>query len=248
MRVALFVPCYVDQLQPEVGLAAASVLERYGVEVAFPAEQTCCGQPLWNAGHAAGARPLARRMAAAFAGCEHVVAPSASCVAMVRRHYAALDPEAARLAPRVRELCEFLVDVLGVDRVAGRFPHRVGLHASCHGLRELGLGPSSERPALATPDRVRRLLASLEGIELVTLDRPDECCGFGGTFSVDEEAVSCLMGIDRLEDHERAGAEIVTSVDGSCLAHLSAVARRRGRGPRTLHVAEILARALEAPP
>lgn len=251
MHVGLFVPCYVDQLFPDVGLAAAEVLARHGVEVEYPREQTCCGQPLWNDGDAAGARPLAERFARVFERYEHVVAPSASCVAMVRRHYGELAPGAAGVGMRARELCEFLVDVLGVERLAGRFPHRVGLHASCHAVRELHLAPPSERPAAwgttAGRDKVRTLLASLEGIELVELERPDECCGFGGSFAVEEEAVSCLMGRDRLADHERAGAEVITSVDASCLAHLEGLARRRGAGPRTLHVAELLARALAAP-
>jgi L-lactate dehydrogenase complex protein LldE len=232
VRVALFVPCYVDQLFPEVGLAAAELLERHGATVEFPFEQTCCGQPHWSAGHAREARPLAERFARVFAGFEHVVAPSGSCVAMVRRHYAELAPAAGAIAPRVRELCEFLVDVLGVTRVPGRFPHRVGLHASCHA---------------GSPERVRALLACLDGIELVLPSRGDECCGFGGSFCVGEEAVSCLMGLDRLADHERAGAEIVTSVDSSCLAHLAGLVRRRGSGPRTMHVAEILA-GREPPP
>jgi L-lactate dehydrogenase complex protein LldE len=247
VRVALFVPCYVDQLWPDVGLAAVEVLERQGVEVVFPEAQTCCGQPFANAGHPAEARALGRRSVAAFAGFEHVVCPSGSCVAMLRRELPRLlEGEATALAPRVRELCEFLVDVLGVTSVAGRFPHRVGLHPSCHGLRELGLARGSERMA-ASFDKVAPLLASLDGLELVVTERPDECCGFGGTFATGEADVSCRMGLDRLAAHEAAGAEVLTSVDASCLLHLRGLAERRGSRLRAMHVAEILA-GREPPP
>ena len=240
MRVALFVPCYVDQLWPEVGLAAADVLEGLGVEVHFPEAQTCCGQPFANAGFEAEARRLARRFLEVFEGSEHVVCPSGSCVAMVRRHFAALLGEEAPLCGRVHELCEFLVDVLGAPRLAVRFPHRVGLHPSCHGLRDLGLARASERSGPAF-DKVATLLAGIDGLELVSAERGDECCGFGGTFAVDEPEVSCRMGIDRLGAHQRAGAQVVTSVDASCLLHLRGLAERRASPLRVMHVAEILA-------
>lgn len=246
MRVALFVPCYVDQLWPRVGLATVRVLERLGAEVVFPEEQTCCGQPMANAGCADDAAPLARRFLEIFGGFEAVVCPSGSCTSMVRNHY---DPFLAgrpgfdRLKQRTFELCEFLVDVLGVKALDGAYPHRVGLHRSCHGLRELGLGTPSER-LLPRASKVDDLLASLRGIELVPLARADECCGFGGTFAVAEEAVSCLMGKDRLADHARAGAEIVTGTDVSCLMHLEGLARREKVPLRFKHVAEVMAEAL----
>lgn len=242
MHVALFVPCYVDQLFPRVAWATVEVLERHGCEVAFPEGQSCCGQPLLTAGDRSGAERLARRFREVFADADHVVAPSASCVATVRRRHAGLLADGARGTGRVRELCEFLVDVLGVERTPGRFPHRVGLHPSCHGLRELGLGSPSERSE-ARRDPARTLLASLEGIELVRPERPDECCGFGGSFATTEAAVSCRMGRDRVRDHRRAGAEVITATDVSCLAHLDGVARREREPVRTLHVAEILAEA-----
>jgi L-lactate dehydrogenase complex protein LldE len=166
-------------------------------------------------------------------------------VATVRHLYPrALDgsPQLADLSARTFELCEFLTDALGIERWEGRFAHRVGLHRSCHGLRELRLGRASER--VEPPfDKVERLLASLVGISLAPLGRADECCGFGGSFAVEEEAVSCAMGRDRLDDHERGSAEIVTSVDGSCLLHLSGLIRREGRPLEVMHVAEILARS-----
>jgi L-lactate dehydrogenase complex protein LldE len=176
---------------------------------------------------------------------------------MVRNHYEAFlggRPGFERLRGSTFELCEFLVDVLGVGGAAapsagpgaapisGRFLHKVGLHHSCHGLRELRLGSGSERRVPGF-DKVGSLLRRIEGIELVELQRSDECCGFGGTFSVNEEAVSCMMGKDRIADHERAGAEIVTAADMSCLMHLEGLIRRERRPLRVMHVAEILAEA-----
>jgi len=245
MRAALFVPCYVDQLWPRAGLSAVRVLEAHGVEVAFPEEQTCCGQPMANAGLASAAEPLARRFLEVFGGFDAVVCPSGSCTSMVRNHYdpfLAGAPGFEKLKAHTYELCEFLVDVLGVRAAKGRFPHRVALHQSCHGLRELGLGIPSESMHPRT-NKVSALVGSIEGIELVPLARADECCGFGGTFAVAEEAVSALMGRDRLADHARAGAEIVTGTDVSCLMHLEGLARREGRKLRFMHVAEVLAEA-----
>ena len=246
MKVALFIPCYVDQFYPAVGLATARVLERMGCEVVFPEDQTCCGQPMANAGFAKDAAPLARRFLKVFQGHEAVVCPSGSCASMVRNHYRGLvgdDPRYPALRAATYELCEFLVDVLRVGRVRGRYPRKVGLHQSCHGLRELRLGSGSERPVAAF-DKVALLLRSLDGLELVSLSRPDECCGFGGTFAVAEEAVSCLMGRDRIADHLRAGAEEVTGTDVSCLMHLDGLARRAGTRLVFRHVAEILAEAM----
>jgi L-lactate dehydrogenase complex protein LldE len=246
MRVALFVPCYVDQLFPQVALAAVRVLEKHGVEVVFPEEQTCCGQPMANAGCDEDAAPLARRFVEIFRGYDAVVCPSGSCTSMVRNHYAGLvggHPAYAEVRQRTYELCEFLVDVAGVKALDGAYAHKVGLHQSCHGLRELHLGVPSER-MLPRTSKVGALLASLRGIELVPLARADECCGFGGTFAVAEEAVSCLMGKDRLADHVRAGAEIVTGTDVSCLMHLDGLARREKVPLRFRHVAEVIAEAI----
>ena len=243
VTVALFVPCHVDQLYPQVGMAALKVLERHGVKVEFPEEQTCCGQPMANSGCADEARPLAERFLRVFGGFEYVVAPSGSCVSMVRNHYPDLLPASDALESvrrRTMELCEFLTDVLHVERVEGRFPHKVGLHRSCHGLRGLRLGSGSERNVPAF-DKVKGLLSGLEGITLLEPSRPDECCGFGGTFSVNEAPVSALMGKDRLADHERMGAEVITGVDASCLMHLDGLARRAGKAIRVRHVAELLA-------
>jgi len=244
MDVALFVPCYVDQLYPQVGLATAEVLERFGVTVYFPEAQTCCGQPMANSGFLDDARPLARKMLEVFAEFEHVVCPSGSCTSMVRNHYAELlpgEPRLASLRGRTYELSEFLHDVLQA-RPRGKFPFRVGLHQSCHGLRELRLGSGSER--LVPPfGKTRALLEGIEGLQLVQLSRDDECCGFGGTFAVGEEAVSCAMGRDRIADHLRAGAEVIAGGDVSCLMHLEGLARRSDQPLRFMHVAELLAEA-----
>ncbi len=243
--VGLFIPCYVEQLYPRVGMATVRLLERHGVRVEYPEDQTCCGQPMFNTGCNAEAAPLAEKFLRVFGRYEYVVAPSGSCVSMVRNHFPALlpaSPAYERVKRSTFELCEFLVDVLKVGRIEGRFPHKVGFHRSCHGLRELRLGSGSERKVPAF-DKVKGLLDGLKDIELVELQREDECCGFGGTFSVNEEAVSCMMGKDRVADHERAGAEIITGVDMSCLMHLEGLIRRGKKRLRVMHVAEVLAEA-----
>jgi len=242
-RVGLFIPCYVDQLYPQVGLATLELLERYGCDVVFPEQQTCCGQPMANTGCTDDARPLAEKFLALFRDFDYVVCPSGSCTAMVTHHYEELlhDHDGyAALRKKTFELCEFLVDVLKVTSIPGEFPYRVGLHNSCHGLRELRLGSSSEMMVPAF-NKAGQLLAGLKGIELVTLKRPDECCGFGGTFAVAEEAVSCMMGLDRIHDHEQSGTEVLTAGDMSCLMHLSGLITRQKKPIKVMHVAEILA-------
>jgi L-lactate dehydrogenase complex protein LldE len=193
-------------------------------------------------------RPLAERFLQIFGGYEYVVCPSGSCVSMVRHHYDAYlagRPGFRGTETQDVELCEFLVDVLGVERIEGRFPHRVGLHNSCHGHRELRLGASSEL-VIRPFNKVRKLLASIDAIQLTELDRPDECCGFGGTFAVNEEAVSTMMGLDRLRDHEQAGSEVITAADMSCLMHLDGLIRRNGKPLRVMHVAQIFAGTADA--
>ncbi len=243
MRVGLFIPCYIDHLFPDVGFATIEVLEKHGVEIDFPRQQTCCGQPMANTGCQEDARPLALKFFEIFKDYPYVVCPSGSCVAMVRHHYddyLAGRPGFEELKRKTFELCEFLTDVLKVERIAGKFPHRVGLHNSCHGHRALRLGQPSE--IVAPPfNKVRQLLSSLEGIQLTELSRPDECCGFGGTFAVNEEAVSTRMGLDRLSDHEQAGTAVLTAADMSCLMHLDGLIRRYRKGIRVMHVAQIFA-------
>lgn len=243
ITVGLFVPCYVDQYYPQVAVATLRVLERHGVRVEFPEEQTCCGQPMANSGCADEARPLAEKFLRVFGGYEYVVAPSGSCVSMVRNHY---QPwlEGRRgfdhLRAHTYELCEFLHDVLRLERVEGRFARKVGLHRSCHAQRELRLASASEL-SVAPFDKVKKLLSGLSGITLLEPARTDECCGFGGTFAVAEEGVSCQMGRDRLAEHEKNGVEVIAGVDMSCLMHLDGLLRRERRPVQVRHVAELLA-------
>ncbi len=249
MKVALFIPCYVDQFYPQVGMATVRVLEHFGVDHEFPEGQTCCGQPMANSGCMPEAKPLALKYIDVFDGYDYIVAPSGSCVSMVRNHYESFfdssDERANRVRERTLELTEFLCNVLKVGPISGEFPHQVGIHQSCHGLRELRLSPSSEvmteRPAMLTG-----LLDNLSGITFSKLQRPDECCGFGGTFAVAEEAVSCMMGDDRVRDHLDAGTKVLTAGDMSCLMHMEGIIRRQKHDIRVMHFAEILAEALQS--
>lgn len=240
--VQLFVPCYVDQLYPHVAEATVAVLRRAGCEVRFDERQTCCGQPMSNTGCATEAGALARRHLDIFRGTTSV-SPSASCVSQVRHHFhdlgLSLDAEDEHTMSETFELSEFLVKRLGFTDFGARFPHKVGLHASCHGLRELGLGGMSERRDGKGASPAELLLSKVAGLELVSPTRRDECCGFGGTFAVAEAGLSIRMGQDRCNDFGKAGAAFVTATDMSCLMHLDGVARRHG-GPRALHLAEIL--------
>jgi L-lactate dehydrogenase complex protein LldE len=243
MRVALFATCVNDALYPSTAIATVKVLERLGIEVDFPADQTCCGQPQYNTGYRRATEPLVRRTARAFDGYDHVVTPSGSCVAMIRDNYPRIGAKAAAegrgqelagaaatLVPRVLELTEFLVDVLGVTDVGAYYPHTVTYHPSCHGLRMLGLG-----------DRPRRLLQAVKGLELLELPGAEECCGFGGTFAVKNADVSEAMGDDKVRNALSTSAEVLCGADNSCLMHIGGMLRRRDAPQRALHLAEILA-------
>lgn len=245
-KVGLFIPCYIDQLYPQVGIATLKTLEHFGCDVEYPQAQTCCGQPMANTGCTNDVGPLARRFLDIFKSYDAVVCPSGSCVAMIREHYDEYftnDPEYDALKAKTFEYCEYLTKELGVDKLTGRFPHKVGLHQSCHGLRELRLASNSEL-RIPTYNPARALLESIEGVEVTTLKRPDECCGFGGTFAVAEEAVSCMMGEDRVSDHEQAGTEVLTALDMSCLMHMSGIIRRQQKPIRVMHISEIFAESL----
>jgi L-lactate dehydrogenase complex protein LldE len=228
MRVGLFVTCFNDAMFPAVGKATVALLERLGVTVEFPAAQTCCGQMHFNSGYRRECVPLVQHFAEVFRGYEAVVSPSASCVGMVRHYHPVVSPEVT--PPPVYELCEFLTDVLGVTEVGARFPHAVALHPTCHSLRLLRVG-----------DRPRRLLEAVDGLRLVELAHPMECCGFGGTFSVKNSDTSVAMGEDKVDDVLSAGAEVLASADTSCLTHIGGLLSRRGAPVRTVHLAEILA-------
>src|SRR5215468_3974396 len=213
LRVALFITCYNDTLFPETGKAVVRVLERLGHTVEFPAGQTCCGQMHWNTGYQAEALPLVGRFVAQFKDAEAVVVPSSSCVAMMRDHYpkmaeeigdAALIKALDELLPRVYEFSEFLTKRLGLEDVGAYYPHRVTYHASCHGLRNLGLG-----------DGPLRLLRAVRGIDLVELQGLEQCCGFGGTFAVKNADVSGAMLADKMAAVLDTKAEACTACDNS---------------------------------
>lgn len=249
MRVGLFIPCYVDQLAPDVGWATLAVLERVGCEVEYAPDQTCCGQPFLNLGATREAARLARAHLNRFRDVDAIVCPSGSCVSTVRLRYPEIgvvgDPQTEPLRARTFELSEFLVNELGRSDVGAAFPHRVALLQSCHGLRDLGLGRPSEAPGPGAPGPVEQLLRCVEGLELVLPERPDECCGFGGAFSIEFPELSARIGRDRLRQFDETRAAFVTATDSSCLLHLDGIRRRTGSGPRPLHLAEIL--ASEAP-
>jgi L-lactate dehydrogenase complex protein LldE len=223
VRVSLFITCFNDTLFPQAGRATVSVLERLGCDVDFPEEQTCCGQMHRNSGHAEEAARLCERFARVFAESDCVVTPSASCAAMVREH-------ATGLRAPVYELSEFIVQRLQVEDVGAYYPHRVTYHPTCHSLRLLRVG-----------DAPLRLLRNVRGLELVELERADECCGFGGTFAVKNADTSMAMLSDKLRHVLDTRAEACTALDTSCLMHIGGALRRQRAGVQTVHLAEILA-------
>jgi L-lactate dehydrogenase complex protein LldE len=236
-RVSLFVTCIVDQVYPQVGIAMTQVLERLGYPLDFPQAQTCCGQPAFNSGFTDEARRIARHFLDVFRDCEYIVVPSGSCTSMISHHFADLfqhDPkllaEAHTLEPRVWEFSRFLLEVASVEDVGARFPGIVTYHDSCHALRELHIkaGP-------------RKLLAKVRGLTLAEMDAAEECCGFGGTFSVKFPDVSGAMARTKIESIQQTGASTVVSIDSSCLMQLEGVINRAGLPIRTMHLAEVLA-------
>ncbi|WP_284532677.1 (Fe-S)-binding protein [Nocardioides sp. T2.26MG-1] len=239
MRVALMVTCINDAIYPDTGRAVVTLLRRLGVEVDFPPAQTCCAQPMVNTGYLDEAVPVVRTFVDAFAGYDAVVTPSGSCAGSARHQHsivarrsgdAGLVTAVSELAPRVHELSEFLVDVLGVTDVGAYYPHTVTYHPTCHSLRMLGVG-----------DRPRQLLDHVRGLTLVELPKAEECCGFGGTFAVKNADTSIAMGTDKARHVRETGAEVVVAGDNSCLTHIGGVLSRQRAGVRTVHLAEILA-------
>ena len=239
MRLALFVPCYIDQFHSAVALATARVLQHLGHEVIVPAGQTCCGQPTFNTGDWDESRRIARHFLEVFEPYETVVAPSGSCVGMVRENYPWLFegqpelPRAQAMAPRVHEFTSFLVDCLGVTDLGAMVEATVTLHDSCHALRELGI---RQQP--------RALLANVQGLTLVEMPQSDVCCGFGGAFSVKYPEISTAMADDKLANAVSTEAEFITGVEASCLMHLRGRIERRGLPIKTIHIAELLAHGM----
>jgi len=241
MKVGLFIPCYIDQFYPQVGIATLQLLEKLGCEVSYPSGQTCCGQPMANSGFEHLTDGCNRLFVNNFADFDYIVAPSGSCVLHIKDHLHVADNEtgATHIREHIYELSEFLTDILKVERLSAKFPHKVGIHQACHGQRGLHVSQMTELvgPAFSKP---QQLLQMVDGLELVTLTRADECCGFGGTFCVFEEAVSVKMGKDRVADHIHNGAEYITGNDVSCLMHMEGILRRQKSPVKVLHIAEIL--------
>ncbi|OOG63191.1 (Fe-S)-binding protein [Flavobacterium sp. A45] len=241
MKVALFIPCYIDQFYPNVGIATLQLLEKLGCDVTFPLEQTCCGQPMANSGFASLSKGCDANFVKNFSGFDYIVAPSGSCVLHIKEHLHddKYPGEALQIRNTVYELTEFLTDILKVESLNSSFPFKVGLHNSCHGQRGLHLSSMTERmlPKFSKPEQ---LLNLVKGIELRKPKRNDECCGFGGTFCVFEEAVSVKMGKDRISEHEVNEVDYITGGDTSCLMHMEGILKRQGSKTKTIHIAEIL--------
>lgn len=245
MKIGLFIPCYVDALFPEVGVATYKLLVSLGVGVDYPLKQTCCGQPMANAGFETMAEGMANRLDEMFAAFDYVVAPSASCAAFVKVNYPHIlkGKHECLTSKKIMDVVEFVHDVVKPTSLKANFPHVVSVHNSCHGVRELGLSSPSERN-VPRYSKIKDLLGLVGGITVREPERVDECCGFGGMFSVEEPDVSVRMGTDKLERHMATGAEYVTGPDSSCLMHLQGIARRQGKDIKFIHVAQILAAGL----
>jgi L-lactate dehydrogenase complex protein LldE len=239
VKVALFATCLVDQMSPAVAESAARVLRRHGCEVSFPPGQVCCGQPAFNSGYFEDARRVAASLLTALEGVDYVVTPSGSCAAMIHHNYARLFEgdesrlaAAQRLAERSYEFSQFMINVLEVERLDGSFPHAVTFHPSCHGARLLG----ARQEPLA-------LLRAVPDLELRPLEQADDCCGFGGTFSIKLPAISAAIADEKLRHVTDTGARYVVGTDLGCLMHLSGRMRRRGVAVEALHIAQLIDRA-----
>jgi L-lactate dehydrogenase complex protein LldE len=241
VKVGLFIPCYVDQFYPQIAIATLQLLEKLSCEVEYPLNQTCCGQPMANSGFNRLTQNCNKNFTDNFKDADYIVCPSGSCALHIKEHLHDVSNEgkATHIRENIYELTEFLTDVLKVESLNVSFPHKVGMHVSCHGQRGLHLSSMTEliAPEFSKPEQ---LLHMVEGLELSYPRRKDECCGFGGTFCVFEEAVSVKMGKDRIEEHEENDIEYITGGDVSCLMHLEGILKRKGSKVKTIHIAEIL--------
>lgn len=245
MKIGLFIPCYVDAVFPEVGIATYRLLKHLNLDVTYPINQTCCGQPMANAGFEKQAMGLAERLEDKFRDFDYVVAPSVSCTAFVKLNYPRLlkGRHECVTSEKIMDVVEFLHDIVKIDTPLGSFPHKVSLHNSCHGVRELGLSSPSEMH-VEKFNKIKDLLELVDGITVVEPERSDECCGFGGMFSVEEKSISAQMGKEKVERHIATGAEYVTGPDCSCLMHMAGVADKQQLEMKFKHVVEILASGL----
>lgn len=241
MKVGLFIPCYINQLYPQVGKATLELLEKLKVDVVYPSGQTCCGQPMANSGYEYEGAGACNNFVNNFKDFDYIVTPSGSCAYHVKKHYDIIPQteDVTNVRNNVYELCDFILNVLKIKDLGASFPHKVGVHKSCHGLRGLRLGSCSE---LVSPSfsYIEELLKEVKGVELMPVKRSDECCGFGGTFAVTEEAISVKMGKDKIKDHLESGVEVITATDTSCLMHLEGLVNRNKQPLKILHIAEIL--------
>jgi L-lactate dehydrogenase complex protein LldE len=229
-----------------VGVASYKLLKSLNLDVDYPEDQTCCGQPMANAGYEKDSRKLALTFEEKFKDYDVVVGPSDSCVAFVKCNYPnILKPTGHKCesAGKIYDICEFIHDVVKPEKLNASFPHKVSIHNSCHGVRELGLSSPSERN-VPRFSKIRDLLSLVEGITILEPERVDECCGFGGMFSVEEPAVSTRMGTDKLKRHMATGSEYITGHDSSCLMHMQGIAKKQNLPIKFIHVAEILASGL----
>lgn len=241
MNVGIFIPCFIDQIYPETGHGMVRVLEKAGVHCQYNPAQTCCGQVAFNNGYWEEAKCLGEKFIRDFMEFDYVVGPSASCISMVKNYYpdmfanSAWHNENKFLGKKMIEFTHFLVDVLHLTDLGARFEGRVCYHDSCAGSREYGL-----------KDEGRLLLSKVEGLELVEMSETDVCCGFGGTFSIKHEAISTAMALQKLGHAVQTGASWLVSTEASCLMHLEGVIKKHDMAIRPIHIAELLARGLDA--
>jgi len=236
VTVQLFIPCFVDQLYPQTAFNMVKVLEKAGAEVAYNTEQTCCGQPAYNAGFRDEARDVCAKFLKDFEGSDYIVAPSASCVGFVRNYYStlfdnsSLHNEVRDMQKRIFEFSAFLIHVLGVEDLGATLYGKATYHDSCAGLRECRI---KEEP--------RRLLSNVKGLQLLEMNDVETCCGFGGSFDVKFETISVAMADQKVNNALQTGADFIISTDLSCLMHLDGYIRRKGDPIRTMHIADVLA-------
>jgi L-lactate dehydrogenase complex protein LldE len=239
MKIGLMITCINDALYPDAAISVVKVLERLGHAVYFPEGQSCCGQMHLNSGYRVEGIELAKRSIDVFESFDYIVSPSASCVGTIREvyHNAAVatgdhsfEESASQFAPKVFEFSEFLIDVLKVEDVGASFPHKVAYHPTCHSLRVTKAG-----------DRPRRLLEAVRNLKLVEMEKEDSCCGFGGVFALKNSDTSIAMGSDKFASVKKSGAEVLCSLDNSCLTHIGGIADRMKSGLKVMHLAEILA-------
>lgn len=246
MKIGLFIPCYVNAIYPEVGVASYKLLKHLGQDVDYPLDQTCCGQPMANAGFENKALPLALSFEKLFDKYDYIVAPSASCASFVKFNYPRILESEGHLCQtneKIYDICEFIHDILKPTSLPGVFPYKVSLHNSCHGVRELKLSSASE---LNIPrySKLKDLLSLVKDIEVLQPEKVDECCGFGGMFAIEEPDVSVCMGEDKIRNHIATGASYITGADSSCLMHMQGIVERQKLPISFIHIIQILSAGL----